>query len=181
MPNTRDAMIIVVGTSHSLQRTSLELKGFLEHACRTFGANAVAEEMSEEALSQHGGAECIPMQVARALDIQHRLCDPNNAERAKLGIQQEADIRAHALPSVLSESEVAVRLADSNARRERYWLEQLRALNVWPVLFVCGADHVASFLQLLKHEGIAAHIAAEDWASNTTVERDAPRAAHPSL
>lgn len=174
-------MIIVVGTSHSIQRTSLELRGFLENACRQFDVNAIAEEMSEEALSQHGCAESVPMQVARALDIRHRLCDPSNAERAKLGIRQEADIRAPALGSTLSDPEVAVLLADSNTRRERYWLEQLRVLNVSPLLFVCGPDHVVSFVQLLKREDIAVRVAAENWASNTTVERDTPQAARPSL
>ena len=162
---------VLVGTSHTLQRTSMELRTFLEDLCREHKVRAVAEEMSEEALSQHGGAASIPMEVARALAITHRLCDPNNAERAKLGILQEADMRARAFPSSLPESEVAARLADSNARREKYWLGQLRGLDLWPVLFVCGADHVATFCRLLKHEGIATHVVAEDWASNSTPHR----------
>lgn len=177
----RSTMVIVVGTSHTLQRTSMELNAFLKDLCEEFKARAIAEEMSEEALSQNGCGASIPMQVARASALKHRLCDPNNAERAKLGIRQEADIRAHALPATLPESEVATSLADSNAKREQYWLEQLRGLNEWPVLFVCGADHVASFCRLLKHEGIAPHVAAEDWVSSSTVEGDAPLAARPSL
>ncbi|SRR6266446_3218247 len=181
MPKLRSTAAIVVGTSHTLQRTSMELKAFLEDLCREFKIRAVAEEMSEEALSQHGGVASIPMQVARALATSHKLCDPNNAERAKLGIRQETDIRVQAFPSTLPESEVMAALADSNAKREQFWLEQLQNLNVWPVLFICGADHVVSFSQLLRCHGIATHVAAEDWASNSTVERDAPQAARPSL
>lgn len=174
-------MIIIVGTSHTIQIATPELKPFLERLCREFKVCAVAEEMSEEALGEKNCAASIPMQVAHALRLSHRFCDPNRTERASLGICQENDIRISAFPSTLPESEVATRLAESHAKRERYWLEQLRGLNLWPVLFVCGADHVASFCQLLKQEGIAAHVAAEDWASNNTVERDAPQAARPSL
>ena len=171
---------ILVGTSHSLQRGSLELKEFLEIVCRDFKVNAVAEEVSQEALVEKECAVSIPMQVASAIDICHRLCDPDNAQRVKLGIWQQADIRVRALPKTLSESEVEAQLAECNARRERYWLDQLQDLNVWPVLFVCGADHVASFSELLRQAGIGVHIAAKDWASNNTVERDAPQAARPS-
>lgn len=173
-------MVIVVGTSHPIQMAALELKPFLENLCRQFNVRAVAEELSEEALTEKKCAASIPMQVATALRVPHQFCDPNRAVRAKLEISQENDIRVQGFPSVLSESEVAARLAESHAKRERYWLEQLRNLDVWPVLFVCGADHVASFCQILKREGIAAHVAAGDWASNNTVERDASKAARPS-
>lgn len=176
-------MIIVVGTSHTIQIADPELKVFLEDLCREFEVRAVAEEMSDEALAEKNIAASIPMQVASALRVSHRFCDPNRAKRAKLGIRQENDIRIQSFLSNLnlSESEIAASLAESHAMRERYWLEQLRSLNLWPVLFVCGADHVASFCQLLKREGIVVHVAAEDWASNNTVERDAPQAARPSL
>lgn len=167
-------MVIVVGTSHTIQVADLELKPFLESLCQDFKVHAVAEEMNEEALAEKNCTESVPMQAASALQIPHRFCDPNRAARAELGIRQENDIRISAFPSTLSESEVAMRLAESHAKRERYWLEQLRSLNLWPVLFVCGADHVASFCHLLQQEDIVLHIAAEDWASNNTVERDAP-------
>ncbi len=176
-------MVIVVGTSHTIQTADLDLKLFLERLCREFKVRAVAEEMSEEALAEKSCAASIPMQVASALRVPHRFCDPNRVERAKLEIRQENDIRVEAFlsNSTLSESEIAACIAESHAKRERYWLEQLRGLSVWPVLFICGANHVASFCQLLKQQGIVAHVAAEDWASNNTVERDAPQAARPSL
>lgn len=170
-------MIIVIGTSHAIQTTNLELKPFLENLCQEFKVRAVAEEMSKEALAEKACAASIPMQVASALQLPHRLCDPNREDRATLEIRQENEIRRRAWLSqtTLSESEVAVRVAESHAKRERYWLEQLADLDLWPVLFVCGADHVSSFCQILKQQGISVHVAAEDWASNT-VERDAPQA-----
>ena len=174
-------MVIVVGTSHTIQTADLELQPFLDSLCQEFKIQAVAEEMNEEALAENNCVASIPIRVANALQIPHRFCDPSRIERAKLEIRQENDIRISAFPSTLSESEVAAHVAESHAKRERYWLKQLRSLNLWPVLFVCGADHVPSFCRILKAEGIGVHIAAEDWASNSTVERDAPQAARPSL
>lgn len=182
MPKVRRAMVIVVGTSHTIQIADPELKPFLERLCREFNVRAVAEEMNEEALAEKDCAASIPMNVASALQLPHRFCDPNRAERTKLEIRQENEIRVLAwlANSVLSESEIAARVTESYAKRERYWLEQLGSLNVWPVLFICGADHVTSFCNLLKQQSIAAHVAAEDWASNNTVVRDVPQAARPS-
>lgn len=169
---THHAKIIVVGTSHPIQIADLALKPFLENLCRDFNVRAVAEEMNVEALAEHKCTSSIPMQIAGGLQMPHRFCDPNNAERAKLGIRQENEIRIQAWlsSSTLSESEIAAQLTESYAMRERYWLEQLRDLNVWPVLFICGADHVASFCELLKQQNFTAHVASEDWASNNTIE-----------
>jgi len=161
-------MIIVVGTSHAIQTTDLELKSFLENLCQEFKVRAIAEEMNEEALAEKVCAASIPMQVASTLQLPHRLCDPNREKRAQLEIHQENDIRIQAWLSqtTLSESEIAVRIAESHAKREQYWLEQLGYLDLWPVLFVCGADHVLSFCQLLKQQGISVYIAAEYWVSS---------------
>jgi hypothetical protein len=179
MPNSRSAMVVVVGTSHTIQTADPQLKPFLEGLCQQFMVHAVAEEMNQEALAEQSCTASIPMKVASALKLAHRLCDPNRAQRRDLGIRQENDIRVSAFPATLPESEVALRVAESHAKRERHWLDQLRDLNTWPVLFVCGADHVASFSQLLKQQGMAVQVAAEDWASNSTVGRDAPQAARP--
>jgi hypothetical protein len=107
----------------------------------------------------------IPMLLASDAKMAHRFCDPNREERARLGIRQENDIRIQAWlsNSKLSEFEILAQVVESHARRERHWLERLNDFNVWPVLFVCGADHITSFRQLLDQQGIAAHVAAEDW------------------
>ena len=160
-------MVIVVGTNHSLQLANLELKSVLEGLCHVFNVRAIGEEMSEEALAEKSCAASIPMQIAAAFQLAHRLCDPNTAERATLGIRQEGQIRMAVWPSryPLPEPEVIRLLKESYEIRERYWLEQLRSLNVWPVLFICGSDHVTSFCRLLKQQSIQTHVAAEDWLS----------------
>jgi hypothetical protein len=158
-------MIIVVGTSHTIQTAEPRLKVFLEELCRKFSVRAISEEMFEEALAEMDCAESIPMQAAKALQIAHKFCDPNMSKRTELGIFQENQIRVQnwISNSQLSESEIAELVIVSHVKREQYWLEQLRSLNVWPVLFICGANHVTSFCQLVKQQGFVVHIAAEDW------------------
>jgi predicted XRE-type DNA-binding protein len=158
-------IIIIVGTSHTIQTTELKLKVFLEELCRKFSVRAVAEEMFEEALAEKDCAESIPMQVADALQIEHKFCDPNMSKRTELGIFQENQIRVQnwISNSQLSESEIAELVIVSHGKREQYWLEQLRSLNVWPVLFICGSNHVTSFHKLIEQQGFVAHIAADDW------------------
>ncbi len=175
-------MVIVVGTSHSIQlgikgasgEVSEKFRALLENACHMHGVCAVAEEMNTEALAESNCSTSIPQRLATSLTLQHRFCDPNRSERANLGILQENDIRVSAFLSDLSEADITSRVAESHQKRELYWLGQLRALNCWPVLFVCGADHVVSFCAHLEREGIAKLVVAQDWGG-------ALQAARPSL
>jgi len=77
-------MIIVVGTSHSIQTVDLELKTFLVNLCKEFKVFAVAEEMNKDALAERDCSASILMQVANVLQLPHRLCNPNREQRAKL-------------------------------------------------------------------------------------------------
>jgi hypothetical protein len=52
----------------------------------------------------------------------------------------------------------------SHATRERYWLDEILSLDVWPLLFVCGANHVHPFRTSLQAEGIDFDVAADDWS-----------------
>ena len=157
------AAVIIIGTSHSIQMASSKLKTHLERLCRELTVRAVAEEMSEEALLENNYTASVPMRVAEALRLPHRFCDPDRAERTRLQIRQENEIRKSAFLANLPEPEVLARLSESHAKRELYWLRQLRNHNLWPVLFVCGANHVRSFGELLRREGIVMRVVAEDW------------------
>ena len=88
-------------------------------------------------------------------------------------ISREEEIDDEALLRDWGSDEIAQRKAESHEKRERYWLEQLRRFDKWPVLFVCGAEHVTSFRNLLEQENITVFVAATDWTSNNTVEGDA--------
>jgi hypothetical protein len=165
-------MVVIAGTNHLIQmaigagniRAAKGLYAFLTALCREYAVCTVAEEMSAEALAQCKLTWSVPMQVAESLHIRHRFCDPDGAERRRLGVaEDESILRAMTAVQGMSERETESRVAVERAKRERYWLDQLRTLNRWPCLFVCGADHVSSFRKLLEIDGIVAIVAARDW------------------
>jgi hypothetical protein len=160
-----NSLIFILGTAHKFQLTSQDLKFYLLDLCRKLNVGGIAEEMSEEALDEKGCAESIPMQVAVTLRIKHQLCDPNSAEREKLEILQENQILLLNWKKGmnLSDAEIHMRIIENYSKREKYWLNQLRLLNSWPVLFVCGSSHVNSFHQLLGEQKIASSIIENDW------------------
>lgn len=131
-------VVIIIGTSHSIQRTSDKLKYFLKDSCRIHNIAAVVEEMSSDALEEVSCSASIPMRVARFLGVLHLFCDPSRAERARLGILQESDIRAQGFLKNWSEEEIQQRIIESDAKRERYWFDQLRDLDQWPILYSYG-------------------------------------------
>jgi hypothetical protein len=155
--------VILVGTSHSIQIENCEFEIFLRNLCQVHKIYSVAEEMNQEALKERNCFTTIPQKLATSLGLGHRFCDPYRSERSELSILQENDIRAQAFLSKWSEDEIKVRIAENYEKRERYWLEQIRKLNHWPILFVCGAYHVKSFCSILEQENITVHVAAVDW------------------
>ncbi|MCH8080302.1 MAG: hypothetical protein IIA06_11105 [Proteobacteria bacterium] len=99
------------------------------------------------------------------LGIVHIYCDPNRKQRAKLGIQQENDIRVSYIFKNIDEQNILNKIRDSHRKRELVWLKAINNVNKWPVLLVCGADHVNSFSSLAKEEGCVPEIFRKDWHS----------------
>lgn len=111
---------------------------------------AIAEENSHQALADTAIAESTIETIARELGLRHRHCDPDGFTRSSLGIIQENDIRATAFFENIPEMVVQQKIEESMRARERYWLEQILELNVWPTLFICGACHSRAFFELLQ-------------------------------
>jgi hypothetical protein len=160
--------IALVGTSHSYQfptNTDAEaFKSLIVCILDSLDFAAIAEEMSEEALSEHGAPSSLGKQIADERGIRHRYCDPDRQTRNELGISQENCIRAAAIHWNLSEDEVGERILDSRDRRELYWLDRVLELDCWPVLFICGANHVDSFAAKINGRGLTAKVLASDWS-----------------
>jgi len=125
---------------------------------------AIAEEMSIEALERHGVHQSICKQVADALRLAHRYCDPSSQERKALGVVEDDDIRMAGFFAGRDPQEVEADVRASYAIRERCWLEHLLQLDTWPVLFVCGANHAEPFQALLQANGIVVHVLFTNWA-----------------
>jgi hypothetical protein len=166
MATTRN--VILIGTAHHYQESGKpgadELKAFAEMCCRKFGIRAIGEEMSQEALTEKGVSSSVGADLARTLEIPHRLCDPDRNERTRIGIFQETYIRALGCQQDWSKDKIDTEFQASERKREQYWISQLIALDLWPVLFICGACHVDTFGGLLEAHGIAVEVACRDWA-----------------
>jgi hypothetical protein len=165
--------VFVLGTDHRFQRRDKEFadsqhERFEAFILQVVDANKIAvlaEENNAEALAEAGVAESTIEITARERGLPHRHCDPDRAERTRLGIRQDNDIRISAFFEGLAESAIQQRINESMRARERYWLERLLELNHWPVLFVCGANHSLHFLELLGTNNVEAALVAQDWST----------------
>lgn len=165
--------VFILGTDHGFQRrdakfTEPQHKQFADYVikmARDHGVAGLAEEYSVENLAEDEITETTIQSIARELELKHRFCDPDMKTRAQLGIRQENQIRVSEFPKQLTDIEVQRRLADSLRARERYWFSELLVFNTWPVLFICGADHSLSFLNLLQTNNLEPVLLARDWGT----------------
>lgn len=114
----------------------------LAQAVRETDAKMIAEESNEEVLPKFSATQSIVAVVASKMNIGHLFCEPGLAERERLGITGTGN---------LSDFE----------KREMYWLKRLRAVDMTPIIFVLGADHVHSFSALAKSSGAPVEIVDE--------------------
>jgi hypothetical protein len=131
--------------------------------CQQEGVKAIAEEMSVEALEQHGVHQSICHQVADTLHLGHRYCDPSSQEREALGVVGESDIKMQGFFANWEPQQVEAAIRKSYALRECYWLDQLLQLDTWPALFICGANHTEAFRALLQANGMVVRVLFTRW------------------
>ncbi len=164
-------LVVLIGTSHEYQgwhggnelNPSAHLKTLLLRLCAQYRTAAIAEEMTVEALGENGVLKSVAQVVADELGIAHQFSDPPQSMRQKLGVRQENAIRAFGFFQNRTEAQIQSDLRESHAVREQYWLGQLRSLDLWPVVFICGAEHTEPFARLLRAEGLEVIIAFPDW------------------
>jgi peptide subunit release factor 1 (eRF1) len=140
--------LFLIGTSHTLQKGLIgapegcyaEFKGIVRQVAQNNLVKTIGEEMSKELLIN---TVSLCEEVAKELDILHIFCDPNKSERKSLDLP-ESDC-----PTTWSP-------------RENEWLNRLNSAQ-FPILFVCGANHVDSFAQKCDDKGIAVAVLERDW------------------
>ena len=149
-----------------LTRDQKRLSDRLSQLVDEVGANIIAEEQSVEGLGKNLS---LPQQIAQKKNTDHRFCDPDSKERAKMGYRDR-----HAIGEKLfwgddgwnlSSDEIdakagAIEIARYFPLRERFWLEKLADRANSEVIFVCGDAHVEGFVGLLKAKGIACRVCA---------------------
>ena len=149
-------MIYLVGCYHALQyNKALRLLDMVKlTAAREQYASLIrttisdkhisllAEEFSESAL-EYLKAKSYLQEVARQTGIEHRFCDPNEAERTQIG-----------LPSPFADTPDDAQLRINHTIREKYWLEKISDRLDSPTIFICGSDHIAGFTNILNSRSI---------------------------
>ncbi len=161
-------MALLIGTNHELQhhgkpfriaerkalRARQEFKEYLRQRCSSLKLDLVAEESCADILNAKRSDSTV-REVAREFLLEHKLCDPNFNERIKLGLP------GHGTGNLPEE-----RKRHFHSIREKYWLDQIRDYKDKPVLFVCGAEHVSSFSDLLSAGGFEVRILDDYWGSD---------------
>lgn len=104
-------------------------------------------------------------QVAHSFRIQHCSCD-SSIEQKKLGIKEPGKSSPSDFSCNPDRRDIDPEQRASDAIRERHWLKHLLKLDAWPVLFVCGCNHTASFLALLRANGIVVRVLFTNWGPN---------------
>jgi hypothetical protein len=160
--------VILVGTSHQYQFGETvaghAFGQFLVFTCTSYRVRAIAEEMSEEAVERRGAVGTVGKHCADGLCLAYRYCDPGTAKRAELGVRDENIIRSEGSIEGWPPERIEQEVRASHAIRETYWFEELLKLDVWPVLFTCGANHVEPLQSMLKLGGVVTVVASADWA-----------------
>ncbi len=161
-------IVALIGTSHCYQHPENPdagaFRAFVEQACATSRVRAIAEEMSLEAVSQKNAIQSLCKKIADAAGLLHRYCDLNNEQRQALHIQDEQVIKANAWLQSWDQERVEREVRASHEIRERHWLNELLTLDIWPILFVCGANHIEPFRVALETSGFRVDIVIRDWS-----------------
>jgi hypothetical protein len=161
--------VVIVGTGHRIPPAgpaANEFRAFLGEICNTHRVRAIAEEMSQGALANWNVTCSLCHGLATATGVPHRYCDLDEAQRRDAGVRHVNCIKADGFVNDWSPEKIEQECRASHSIRERHWMTELLDLNSWPVLFVCGGEHVLAFQQLLQENGLSAEIAAPDWAPN---------------
>ena len=136
--------VLVLGTEHRYQRRDnqettqrqrrdnaldetqhVSFAQLLTEICRAHGIKVIAEENNADAMAEDKIEESTPQQIAGTLSLIHRHCDPNLKTRARLGIQQENDIRVSQYPKHLAKNVIQEKIEASQRAREVYWVQEL--------------------------------------------------------
>jgi len=167
----------LIGTSHQYQVRGTDVSVAYDafrlvvlDAARAHRVSIIAEELSLEAEQQGGGQGSVCREVADELCLAHCYCDPDTVERTALDIEGMPAIKNRIFFAARRgatqderDEEAKPQIRNSNDKREREWLSRLTSQNLFPVLFVCGADHVDSFAALLWKHDINVHVVHRDW------------------
>ncbi len=183
--------LYIIGTHHKYQfgpcdafeenlcSAHKEFASYLKGCCEQLNIKTLAEEINSDARKKWIIKQTVPENVADILHIEHADCDPNEAERKRLGILNVGAVKMNGLIHEESEETVRANIRQEYDKREDEWIRRLSQLTHFPVLFICGSEHSASFLEKATRYGFKAHLIVDEWAPNQRLQGDAQKTARP--
>lgn len=151
---------LLIGTSHPIQRNNSAFGSYIEELCYEHNICAIAEEIDN-------GCESVAAGGAKNLDIAYKIIEPTPVEAIALGIEQVHRIDCEFMTryelkdspsienlSVEAHKEYITRKLTTYRQREDEWIKRIENLNIWPVLIICGKDHLKAFSELLISAGV---------------------------
>ena len=169
-------MFYLIGVAHRVQSKQKhaadsdgqkEFRDCISRAIEQFTPVLVAEEFSDYALrklSEERGIqeESVTKVIAESLKVEHRFCDPDAEDRARMGYIEGTwlalDIAMNNCEG-FSNDEInsrgfAIEAAKYWPLREQFWLGKLGDVLDKNVVFACGDVHIESFRMLLKQNNV---------------------------
>jgi hypothetical protein len=165
--------VYIIGTSHQFQvpkpdtppRQVDAFRRLLQDAVRTHGIHVIAEEMNLEKLSNMRAGVTTCKEIADIIILAHCYCEPDKKTQDVLGIItiDQSVYASNRFFQNIPNEQIDAELRVSDEKREKEWLKKLRELNLTPVLFICGSNHVQRFADLVRHNGFSAFVLHRDW------------------
>jgi hypothetical protein len=175
--------IALLGTRHSIQwgeDSPGQFRNLLEEQYRQHGFMTIAEENNKMKPS-------IPRDFCNENGLEYYRVDLDAEERKTLGIESRGEIeyqipkeykrRYGMFPGRLdfdgtcffgehgpeASAEYIERAEASDRAREAVWLDRVKDMSGWPILFICGANHFRPFEVLLTSSGFQVTETCPDW------------------
>ena len=169
MPQT----IYIVGTDHKYQHRSSKLTGDQHLGFESFIGQIIAENrialLAEEnciqAVKENELHESVLQLVARSHDIDHLFCELDRKARSERRMGPEDNIRVSGILNSSSPEKIEQLIQDSYRRREAHWLQCIMQKELWPTLFICGANHSEPFHKLVSQSNTHAVLLSDDWSN----------------
>lgn len=163
--------VALIGTSHQYQfggsarspAQNAAFEALLTATCEAHHAQALAEEMSKDALKLQDRTESSVALLAKRLGLRHVYCDPSEDEQRKMGLRVERNALGLARFDGWTQSRIDEGIATEHRLREQFWYQRLLDRGAWPYVFVCGSEHVLPFRALLLSKGVSIILVAERW------------------
>ena len=165
--------VYIVGTAHAIQCGNTEkaapemIVAFHNEISRIFSKHKikrVAEEMSMDGLGRQSVDKTIGHRVATDYGICHHHIDVNRSARAELSMDDSLPAVASLNVDNVNQHELIEGVQRlRNEFRERVWIARIISHNTWPVLFICGSNHVIAVYELFRQLGMNSRILHSDF------------------